>query len=395
MESDGEPSDASQLMDQRRKHRIKMKFVDTICKHEREPNKSIDDYAREKKFELGSLLLGTKKIYLDTKYWLILRDAKLGRAADEKQVQILAITEELSTLGQYIFPICEDIFVEVLKQTDLETLKCTVALIDSLSRGVSLLSGEERVRLEVFHFLETQLGSSLYSLQELVWTKVAYNLGFLSPDHSEFPEDVNTLIQKAFFDQMWSMSLMDIVETMSKNGAPPLPPFRGYSERLNAGKFAHMHQNKTFNQIFLSEVAGMVDSYKTDFDDLFIYKFEKHYGYPPNPDEVKRSNSAQLFSNMIVNLFKRNKIKDELPSFRIHAGLHAAVRWDKKQKYQDNDLYDFRHAAAALGYCDYFFTEKRLCHLVTQDLLKYDKLFKCKTIWKLDDAVECLRTLEK
>lgn len=112
------------------------------------------------------------------------------------------------------------------------------------------------------------------------------------------------------------------------------------------------------------------------------------------PDELERSDSGQLFANMIYNLFKLNKIEQEIPSFRIHAGLHAAVRWDKKQRYQDNDMHDFRHAAAALGYCDYFFTEKRLCHLVTQDLLKYDILFNCRTLWKLDEVVECLQKLE-
>lgn len=371
-----------------------MKFVDTFEKHQREPYKSANAYAKEKRVELGTGLLGTKKIYLDTKYWLLLRDAKLGRARDENQVQMLALTERLSSSGRYIFPISEDIFVEVLKQTDPDTLRSTVALIDSFSRGVSVLSGEERVQLEVFHFLETHLGSSVFCLQELVWTKVAYNLGYLSPHHDQFPEETNSVIQKAFFDQMWSASLMDIVETMSRNGAPNLPHIRGYSDRLNTGKFAHMHQNKTFNEMFLSEIGGMIDSYKTDFKDLFAYKFEKHYGHPPDPDELEQSNSGQLFANMIYNLFKLNKVKQELPSFRINAGLHAAVRWDKKQKYQDNDMHDFRHAAAALGYCDYFFTEKRLCHLATQDLLKYDKLFNCKTLWRVDDVAECLRTLE-
>lgn len=371
-----------------------MKFVDTFEKHQQEPNKPVDVYVKEKRVELGRTLLGMKKIYLDTKYWLLLRDAKLGRPSNEKQVQLLAHAEQLSTSGRYLFPICEDVFVEILKQTDPDTLKATVALIDSFSKGVSLLSGEERVRLEVFHFLESHLGSSVYSLQELVWTKVAYNLGFLSPENDSFPKDINSLIQKAFFDQMWSMSLMDIVETMSKNGARRLPVFLGYSERLNDGKFAHMYQNKTFNQMFLSEIAGMVDSYKAEFKNLFAYQFEKHHGYAPNRDEVERSDSGQKLANMIYNLFKLNKIKQELPSVRIHAGLHSAVRWDKKQKYQDNDLHDFRHAAAALGYCDYFFTEKRLCHLATQDLLKYDRLFNCKTLWRVDDVVECLKTLE-
>lgn len=371
-----------------------MKFVDTFEKHQQEPNKPANAYAKEKRVELGTSLLGMKKVYFDTKFWLLLRDAKLGRAKDKNQVQMLTLTEQLSSSGRYIFPICEDVFVEVLKQTDPDTLRATVALIDSFSKGVSLLSGEERVQLEVFHFLETHLGSSVFSLQELVWTKVAYNLGYLSPKFDKFPENTNTLIQKAFFDQMWSMSLMDIVETMFKNGAPTLPPFRGYSDRLNTGKFAHMHQNKTFNEMFLSEIAGMIDSYKSDFKDLFAYKFEKQYGYPPNPDEVNQSDSGQILANMIYNLFKLNKVKQGLPSFNIHAGLHAAVRWDKKHKYQDNDLHDFRHAAAALGYCDYFFTEKRFCHLATQDLLKYDRLFNCKTLWKVDAVVECLRSLE-
>lgn len=371
-----------------------MKLVDTFDRHQQEPNKSADAYAKEKRVELGSSLLGTKKIYLDTKYWLLLRDAKLGRAKEENQNDLLTLSEKASSSGKYIFPISEDIFVEVLKQTDPVTLRSTVALIDSFSRGVSLLPGEERVRLEVFHFLETHLGSSVFSLQELVWTKVAYNLGYTAPQHDNLPEDTNTLIQKAFFDQMWSMSLLDMVETMSKSSAPTLPPFRGYSERLNLGKFAHMHENSTFNKMFLSELAGMVESYKSDFKDLFAYMFERHHGYPPNSDEVDKSDSDQILANMIYNLFKLNKIKHELPSFRIHAGLHAAVRWDKKQNYQDNDLHDFRHAAAALGYCDFFFTEKRLCHLATQDLLKYDRLFNCKTLWRVGDVVECLRTLE-
>jgi len=54
------------------------------------PNKPVDVYVKEKRVELGTSLLDTKKIYLDTKYWLLLREAKLGRAKDEKQLQIFA-----------------------------------------------------------------------------------------------------------------------------------------------------------------------------------------------------------------------------------------------------------------------------------------------------------------
>jgi hypothetical protein len=40
-----------------------------------------------------------------------------------------------------------------------------------------------------------------------------------------------------------------------------------------------------------------------------------------------------------------------MPTIRIPSTLHAAVRWDKQQKYQKHD---FQHAIAALPYCDYF-----------------------------------------
>lgn len=370
-----------------------MRIVNTFDKHLQEPEKSVGVYIKEKKLELGSSLLGLKKIYLDTKYWLMIRDAKLGRAETESQAKLLEISEILAASGEYIFPISEDIFAEILKQTDPVTLMTTVDIIDRFSKGVSLISGDERVRLELFHFLENQSGSPVHSLQELAWTKVAYNLGFITPDNKNIPDETNRLIQKVFFDQLWSTTLGEMIETMSRNGGIRVPSTLSGAEKLNIGKFGHMDENRTFDQMFQSELAGMVDSYKSEFKELLAYMFEKHTGTPPKPSELENSQSDQLIANMIYNLFKHKKIVDELPSFRIYSGLHAAVRWDKKQKYQANDLHDFRHAVAALPYCDFFFTEKRLCHLITQNMLKYDELFNCMTLWNLGDVIPCLAKL--
>jgi hypothetical protein len=247
--------------------------------------------------------------------------------------------------------------------------------------------------LEIFHFLESHCGSSVHTLQELAWTKVAYNLGFVTPDNQNIPDEVNTLIQKAYFDQLWSMTLGEMFDIMHKNGGIRIPILPNGAEKLNVGKFEHMDQNHTFDQMFQSELAGMVDSYKSDFKKLMAYIFEKHTGSPPNSNELENCQTDQLIANMIYNLFKHKKIVDELPSFRIYSGLHAAVRWDKTQKYQANDLHDFRHAFAALPYCDFFFTEKRLSHLIKQNMLKYDELFDCVTLWRMDEVIQCLREL--
>ena len=97
--------------------------------------------------------------------------------------------------------------------------------------------------------------------------------------------------------------------------------------------------------------------------------------------------------NAICNFFRLKKVGNAMPTMQISAALYASVRWDKKQKFQNHDFYDFRHAAAALPYCDYFFTEKRLAHLVTQNQFSYDKKYKCQVQSKVNCAVSLLKGL--
>ncbi|WP_296560966.1 hypothetical protein [Pigmentiphaga sp.] len=57
--------------------------------------------------------------------------------------------------------------------------------------------------------------------------------------------------------------------------------------------------------------------------------------------------------------------------------MHAAVRWNKGQKFKANDFFDYQHAAAAVGYCDAFFTEHPLCSALTRSDLALDTLYGC------------------
>jgi len=81
-------------------------------------------------------------------------------------------------------------------------------------------------------------------------------------------------------------------------------------------------------------------------------------------DENDRLESAKPFVNLLVEGLKRGSsskiVRDILRTIHISACLHAAVRWDKKRQLEGNDLFDFHHAAAALAYCDAFFTENLL-----------------------------------
>ena len=69
------------------------------------------------------------------------------------------------------------------------------------------------------------------------------------------------------------------------------------------------------------------------------------------------------------------------------------MRWEPKIKFDSNHQFDFEHAACALPYCEYFFAEKQLTHIVTQGLLGFDKVYGCEVIAKPQAALAVLERL--
>jgi hypothetical protein len=70
------------------------------------------------------------------------------------------------------------------------------------------------VATEVAHCLHAHVGHSVHPLEHLVWTKVPYILGVQHPVATAFPEDERRVIQKAFFDHLWEVSLSTMVGTI-------------------------------------------------------------------------------------------------------------------------------------------------------------------------------------
>lgn len=369
-----------------------MEYVFTFDEHLKRPDETLDAYAGRKRLELGRELLSVKKIYLDTKFWLLLRDIELQRRSDEDLTALLGLLIRLVNEGLAICPISADTFVEVYKQTDSNTRRATIKLIDELSKGIGLLEPEERIKLELLHLVRenTRGPDSVHHRHELVWTKVGYVLGFMSPDFDELSEDLECAIQKAFLDQMWSISLADFVGNQGSD-APTLPLFKDVSDIQNREKLNHRNDYSSFKQLFLIELIGILELYKPLLSELIQYVYETD-GIEPIGVESK---SGEALASVIYGAFERNKIKTELPSFRILAALHAAVRWDLQRKYKHNDHHDFQHAAAALPYCDFFLTERSLRNLVHDRNLKFASFFRCQTYSDAPSALAALAELDK
>jgi len=367
-----------------------MEITNTFDYHLQNPEESAVGYEGRKRLELGRELQSARKIYLDTRFWLLLRNIRLGRKADERLRLLLEQLTSLVKTGLAICPIGADTFMEVFKQTDSTTRRVTVQIIDELSKGIGLLQPEERVKLEILHFVreKTQGANSVHRLDELVWTKVGYVLGFSTPTLDELSPDLNRAMQKAFLDQMWSITLTDMLDILGSN-AESVPRFKDISELQNRGKSENLSDYRSFKQLFLIELAGVIEDHKSTFSDLMQYLYELEHGEQSTHDDAI-GKSGDGLGNLIYQGFQKNKIKHELPWFRIMAGLHAAVRWDAKRRYKRNDLHDFNHAVAALPYCDFFLTEKSLRHLVNDKNLRFASFFRCQTFSDVSDALSAL-----
>ncbi|MBF0376257.1 MAG: hypothetical protein HQK72_02125 [Desulfamplus sp.] len=372
-----------------------MNFIDTFEKHRTEPHISLDVYSKVLRLQLGNDLKTVKKIYLDTNYWLELRNAALGHAKNVIFSDLLKSLINKVECGNIICPISDENYYEILKQTDPDTLQVSAKLIDELSKGVALLGPEERVQFEILYFIQSAIygEQSVYSPDEFIWTKVVFTYGTQHPHNSVFSPEEQLVIQKAFLDQMWTMSFCDMVNTMGIDQIRKMPRFKDITPQLNKDKVTHAHENNSFKQLFLSEIAGVLDCYKPLFEDAMIYLFEKEYGHKPTDEEIKKTDSGKSIANVIYNLFKMNKLGKYFPSVVIGAGLYASVRQDIQRKFKFNDMSDFRHAQAALPYFDYFFTENSLRDLIKRNNLRFDKQYSCIVESNPCEAVTLLKQI--
>jgi len=186
---------------------------------------------------------------------------------------------------------------------------------------------------------------------------------------------------------MWTISLSQMIEIMGKEAISKMPRLNDLSDALNEGKIRYAHENNSFKQLFLSELAGVLDLCIPTFEDTMIYLFKKEQGYEPTPSEVKSSEAGKQIANAVYNLFRKNKLQTYFPTLVIGAGLHASVRWDAKRKFKRNDLHDFRHAQTALPYFDFFFTEHSLRDLVTRSNVGFDKKYSCEVFSYPNEAL--------
>jgi len=343
----------------------------------------IDEYIKNQRLESYKIVQNRKIIYLDNKYWVLI--SKQNRETNPAKRLFLDKVQKLSESGKCIFPISEITFFELLKYHNNDGLKQTIAIVDKLSKGISIINIDERKQLEFSHFYNKNLGKEVHKSKELVWTKLVFILGYdklsLLPTES---------LQKSFYNLINNKPLFEIVNELIKDDNISFS-YKDDVDTLNKNKIKYANENKSFEQMFFSELAGYLGLCGNSFKDAVVHIFHKEKGYFPTDSEIELIDENKLI-NLVYQSFKNKKITDELPIFRIIPELFASLRWDKERKYKDgNDTFDILHASFALPYCDYFFTEDELCNKIIQR--KLNEIYNCEVMSKTNDILNVLNTI--
>jgi hypothetical protein len=354
----------------------------------------IERHSRARQIELGQSLECRRKIYLDMRFWIITRDTALGVSTEPAARKLLHYLRRGVANGRLVCPISASMFLELMKQPyDPGRRIGTAQLIDELSLGTSMIPSRIVVGTEIHSFLlRATEGANLHPMQELIWTKVAYVLGDTYPTLAELSPAEELAVQKSFFDHLWGYSLSEMVKTIGDH-IPPPDRFAELSRETNEKNVEHKDELRSFAQTYDIELRGAIEIAGDIAADVIIELANRDAGRKLLFTPEERANSVNMCRNLLYHAFKKPETKSELRSLHIGASIHAAMRWNKDQKFKPNDYYDFEHATAALSYCDAFLTERPLHDLVTRPQVNLEAVNGCRVFSDLEAAADHVRQL--
>jgi hypothetical protein len=353
--------------------------------HRASPNVSIDEYVRQRHLELGQTVVSKQRIYLDKCFWIKLRDSHLKGYQDLAISHLLAALLDSVSTGKMVCPLSPALFYELMKQTDPKTRYATAELMDKLSGGLSFISQEARIQVEVSHFFHELAGYVVHPVEAKVWTRVPCVFGIQHPINRHFSPEEQSVMQKAFFDHLFSFSLEQISKKIG-NSWPQDSRFAGTACRLNQSNGLHSNVHKSFEATFRSEILSIIDLCSSTAHQV-LSKIEAEGHIVAGVDYADGRSIVDFLKTVALERSTASKVR----TLYIGACLHAAVRWNRGKKLSANDLLDFEHAEAALAYCDFFLTDGPMRTLLTQKNLGLQEVFPCKVGSTAEEALAWLQ----
>ncbi|MGV8932397.1 MAG: hypothetical protein ACOH1R_09875 [Luteimonas sp.] len=338
-------------------------------------------------------LTDRQAIYLDTKFWLILRDTVLGTRVTEESQTLLVLLRQKVACGKGFCPISETTFMELLKQRDPRTILATSQLIDELSLGMSLIPFEQRAAMELRCFVHRFHPEPVPAPPPRTqWTRLSFVLGVMHPTKTPFDQTTELVLQKSFFDHMWDQSLAEMIEVLGASRPSLSLSFDSLADRLNLGNAQHVSELRSYKHTYELEAVGAADVFAETAAGIARDFIERATGKSQPKAGEPWGEQVRIWRNVVAKTLMHATERRSLPTLHVNTCMHASLRWQKLEKFEANDFPDFHPATAALVYCQMFLTERGLKARVTTKNASLDKIYACAVAASVPEAIDLLQS---
>lgn len=323
-----------------------------------------------------------KSVFLDVNFWIDCRDAVADPTAASDKRALYAMLVRGVREERLACPISSDILTELTKQDDA-SLDATMVVVDELTRGLSLVNHQERAVIEVERLLGG-FSPALAAPHRPIWTAFVFAFGYqdLAPPRTITP---NAELLKRMTELAWRLPPSKGVAALRLSITGAKEESERSATRLNQGAEAYRHEAPDFATVLRHELAGAADllsaTLASEYDRMAAL------AGAPAGDEQLRMTLIQMAALGMANPEGRRAFGNMV----VPATLHAAIRAEPGRRFKPNDIYDIRHATAALPNCDAFFTEGKLARLMASGHVGLAHSYPCAIASTRDEAIDVLQ----
>ncbi len=349
----------------------------SMKRHSRREDVSTSQYRWELGRRLAKQMSKKTRILIDMCHWIKMRDSERGRVLDSEYPEILKNLRRLVASQRYICPITPALFLELQTQSDMSTRLHTARLMEELSNNIVLPELAEMEKLELRRrAFELAFGTGGLNADWKVWTKPGFLLGELWPEPGEWMTDKDRwFVQKCCIDDMWNTSFTRIVRILDETQSTT-ELRTDFSRIMNADKAARpsmdleYERTRAFAIVLREIIMPAVREIASELQE--VAKNRPGYRLPELQTPTERDPWC-------------------FPSVQIIAGIEALIRTTKR-RFHGNDMFDLFHCAAALPYCQVFFSDGPFERIIKDPKLQYDREYGVEV---LSDPRRMLSYLEK
>lgn len=338
---------------------------------------SVEEYIFKYKAQVDHGMTFTKAVYLDTNYWVRLRDAELGKGT----VAGVALLGRLRSLVAARKIICVShltSMLEIAKQIE-DSARTSTALVDELTERVTLAPTTELDALEIGNYVRAKSGAMQPS-PPLQWTCLGQIVKSELSGGKVLPANLGNdgqAVLKSAADALWNQGLTEIFEAFGWNTKHHLQADLDPEAlvRVEERKKTRPHNGnlrKTCEAEFEAVMKQHIELFEAELLKLLGSIGAAALG-------AKSSLAAQGLARHAVADYRAGALGSHLPGIVIRTELYSMYECDPAHTLLASDWQDWHHASVALPYCDLFLTEKRLAHQVT-NMLHLDTKYQCSVV---------------